>query len=115
MDDIDFMTCSADDVIARSLRLHPSLYAEALFAAANTHTQAAALMVHDATAREVAKRCAADCHNVALAVGPPQAPLLTAWINLGTLSFGERIQAFTVACRLQCINFALAKAIIGRT
>jgi len=106
MDDIDFMTCSADDVIARSLRLHPSLYAEALFAAANTHTQAAALMVHDATAREVAKRCAADCNNVALAVGRG---------HLGTLSFGERIQAFTVACRLQCVNFALAKAIIGRT
>ena len=106
MDDIDFMTCSADDVIARSLRLHPSLYAEALFAAANTHTQAAALMVHDATAREFAKRCAADCYNVALAVGRG---------HLGTLSFGERIQAFTVACRLQCVNFALAKAIIGRT
>lgn len=57
---IDFTTCTATDVIKRSLVCHPSLYVETLKAQAQQHRDYAAT-VHNVFTKAAALRMAADC------------------------------------------------------
>lgn len=50
---LDFNTCTPWDVIRRSIVVHPSLYADALFALAHTHARYAET-THDSKARKAA-------------------------------------------------------------
>jgi hypothetical protein len=101
---IDFMTCSADDVIARSVVCHPSMLADQLCATAAIHERSAAEM-HDRLARETAERMARDARTIAdrLANG-----------GTGELTHGQTIIVFSAAARLQCISHGLAADIVGR-
>jgi hypothetical protein len=103
---IDFITCSADDVIRRSVTCHPSLYAENLRNVAHIHAQAAIMSEHDTTAAKIASRLATECRAIAERIEAGDEVIAS------TLS--ETIQAFSVAARLQLIPHAAAKDIIGR-
>jgi len=103
---IDFMTCSADDVIRRSIVCHPSLYAENLRNVAHIHAQAAMACEHDTTAAKIASRLARECRTIAEHIEAGDEVIAS-----GT---SETIQAFSVAARLQLIPHATAKDIIAR-
>lgn len=104
---IDFMTCSATDVIARSAICHPSLFADTLREQARTHISAySAIAARDKYAANVAAGMASDCNTVA------------EWIaaeRRSELTYGQRIIAFSAAARLQCLPYAVAQDILSRS
>lgn len=103
---IDFLTCSADDVIRRSATCHPSMLVEALRRRADTHASAAAtMMLRDKYAGGIALKMADECQRVADRVERG---------DDSCVSFGERISAFSAAAHLQCLSPALAQDIINR-
>jgi hypothetical protein len=103
---IDFMTCTADDVIARSAICHPSLFADTLREQGRTHIGAyAAMAQRDKYGANVAAGMASDCNTVA------------DWIadeRRSDLTFGQRVIAFAAAARLQCLSHAVAQDIVSR-
>jgi hypothetical protein len=103
---IDFTTCSANDVIRRSVVCHPSLYAENMRNVAHVHAQAAMACEHDTVAAKVAGRLAQECRQIAERIEAGDE------VICATLS--ETIPAFNVAARLNCISHAVAKDIINR-
>lgn len=105
MYEIDFNTCSLDDVIERSVTCHPTLLVELLRAIAEIHSRSAREMF-DQVARKSAVGMAEDCRRAANSVE-----------TLGSLvgaSFGMRMQAFTAACKLQLLPLSLAQDIAKR-
>ena len=103
---INFMTCTAQEVIARSVTCHPTMFAEELSNVARIHAGAANTM-HDRRACDVAAKLARECFGLAdrLQVGD----------RLDTLTFGETISAFSRAAHLQLIPPAVAQAIVDRS
>ncbi len=102
---IDFVSCTANDVIARSVTCHPTLFAERLLDIARVHDQAAATML-DCEATKISRRMAADCRQMA--------DRLEHGELLDGLSFSQRIIAFSAAAKLQCVSDSLARSIIAR-
>jgi hypothetical protein len=103
---IDFNTCTMADVIARSLLLHPSLFAETLERVARTHREASYSLRFDSKAADIAARMARECEFMADDISTGR--------GLNSLEFGETIQAFGVACKLQCISPGLGQEIAAR-
>jgi len=102
---IDFTNCTANDVIARSVTCHPTLFAERLRGIASIHGQAATTM-HDRQAVKISRQMAADCREMADRLDHGEL--------LDGLSFSQRIIAFNAAAKLQCVNDSLARSIIAR-
>jgi hypothetical protein len=104
---IDFMTCTADDVIARSATCHPSLLADTLREQGRTHICAyAAIAAYDKHAGNVAANMASDCNTIAERLADDG--------TTGDLTFGQRIIAFGAAARLQCVPHAAQRSIASR-
>lgn len=102
---IDFMNCTADDVITRSVTCHPTLFCEELRRVARIHCQAMNTLL-DCEARRVADKMATDCLLLSNRLEDSG--------TIGELTFGQRIIAFSAAARLQCVTNQLAHSIISR-
>lgn len=102
---IDYMSCSAGDVIRRSLALHPSLFAESVRNVGHIHGQAACTMV-DGEAVRMSRRMAEQCRELA--------ERIEAGDTLDGLDCGRTVIAFSVAARLNCLSHAIAKDILAR-
>ena len=109
---INFETCTMNDVIVRSIVCHPSMLADSLRANARIHYDAA-LVMHDKTAAIAANRCGIQCRNAAM--------LVETFYNvddklnkIAEFSFGERMAAFLAAAKLQLIPFATQHDICAR-
>ena len=103
---INFMTCSADDVIARSVVCHPSLLAEGMRERAKAHIDAhLAMMPRDAA--KVAQGMADDCYLISHRLEDGE--------GLGQLTFGQKIMLYSLAAKLQCLSHSLAQDILSRT
>jgi hypothetical protein len=105
--DIDYTTCTMNDVIARSLRMHPSLLADACAAAGKIHQQARDT-THDGKAREIAGDMAKDAWGLFCAIRDGEID------DLAALTFTQRQIAFAAAARLNCLHFNLAHSIAKR-
>lgn len=105
--EIDFLTCSMDDVIERSIVCHPSLLIDSMVGVADIHDASAAHM-YDATAKRIARQMADDCKNAALLIRDEGKGALSLF------TFSQRIQVFHQAARAQCINRALEHEIAAR-
>ena len=103
---INFNTCSADDVIERSVICHPSLLADQLREQAKGHVDAAT-MSRDAYAAIVVQGMADDCCTVA--------DRLTNDGKVDDLTFGQKIIVYSLAARLQGLSHSLAQSIMTRS
>jgi hypothetical protein len=103
---INILTCRAADVIERSAVCHPTLVASELRDMGRLHADYAGLS-RDSVAAASAARASADCYAIADRIAADE-------LEIAALSFGERIQAFSVAARLQCIPRLIQTEIIGR-
>ena len=105
---INFMTCSADDVIARSVTCHPSLLAEGMRQRAKAHIDAhLAMLPRDAYAAKVAQGMADDCYLISHRLEDGK--------GLGQLTFGQKIMLYSLAAKLQCLTHSQAQDILSRT
>lgn len=104
---IDFMTATMQDVIARSAAMHPSLMADALRNVASVHSQAAETMRYDRSV-QTAKDMAKAARDMARTLAD------TGSLDPAGLSFSETVIAFGVACRLQCVPHNVALDIAAR-
>lgn len=104
--EINFLTCKPRDVIARSIALHPSLYAEELEGLARLHANFAA-HCYDASAAQAAKGLSEDCELAARYAREQRTDRICE--ALGTL-----IPAFEAACKLQCVPRNLRADIMAR-
>lgn len=104
---IDYMTATPREVIARSIAMHPSLYADAMRDAAKTHRHYAA-SVHRADVASIAKRLALACE---LAADKIEADDVEAILFIGADCW---ISALNVACKLQCVPPSLRGDIAAR-
>jgi hypothetical protein len=111
--EIDYNTCSMDDVIRRSILLHPLLFASAMRDVSRIHQHAAGtLSYRDTEAKRIAIRMCDDACNVANAIdGIDHAGIGT---DPAGWSFSARIMAFSAAARLNCLSFANAQYIAAR-
>lgn len=109
MYDLDWNTCSMADVIERSAVCHAPLFRQQMLSVAQVHARAAdhargadqawsAALPNDMAGR--LRRMA-----VSLAMGDFEAR---------DLPLAARVQAFSVACKLQCIPGRIARAIASR-
>lgn len=104
---IDYMTATPREVIARSIAMHPSLYADAMRDVARMHRQHAANMAsYDAIS--VTKRLALACE---LAADKIEADDVEAILFIGADCW---ISALNVACKLQCVPPSLRGDIAAR-
>lgn len=113
---IDFMTAKPRDVIARSIALHPSLFADAMRATAKTHNAAretfrAAGRRPDYQACQAATRLANACNRVADLVEGGESNAAPQIMAGGMDSW---VSALNVAARLQCLSPALVADIASR-
>lgn len=92
---IDLNTCTAIDIIGRSIVCHPSLFREALAAAQSEDTRYGATREDVAVKRAVSARAAA-CGRAVAAVDNEDAGALSDDVGAG-------IVALNIACKLQCI------------
>ena len=112
MYELDLAKATAADIILRSAICHPTLFGDQLRAVAAVHRRSAN-EVCDLQARETATRMAQDCETMAQFAE-------AGWLHfqrgldLGDITFGQRIQAFSVAAKLQLIPPSTATDIIGR-
>lgn len=107
---IDFLTCTMDDVIARSILLHPTMLTDMLRSAARTHAEASGTML-DGPAVRMAREMATEAGEVALRV---ETGLLASAGDCHCLTFSQRIIAFGAAYKLQCVPMSLALEIAAR-
>jgi hypothetical protein len=105
--DIDYTTCAMNDVIARSLRMHPSLLADACAAAGKIHQQARDTM-HDGKAREIAGDMAKVAWGLFCTIRDDELS------DVAALTFTQRQIAFAAAARLNCLHYNLAHKIAMR-
>ncbi|MCW2317090.1 hypothetical protein M2322_002644 [Rhodoblastus acidophilus] len=108
---IDFSKCSAVEVIQRSWVCHPSLFADGLKNAANIHGHYATTC-HNAEASRIAEDCAKQCRVALTTLEDYPSGEGAAALKRGPL--GPFVQAFHVACDLQCVPRHLRGDIIGR-
>lgn len=104
---IDLPTCNMNDIIQRSYVCHPTMFTEALQDAATTHREAARIMRYASKARQTAIDMAVDLDAVVQSVNYQD-------LSTENLTFSQRIMAFGVACRLQCIPHSSALDIAAR-
>ena len=108
---INFETCTMNDVIVRSIVCHPTMLIDTLHANASIHYTARDVM-HDKTAAAAAQRCGNQCREAAdLIVSRPG---YTAIAIVSEFSFGERMATFLAAAKLQLIPFATQHDICKR-
>lgn len=108
MYEIDFNTCTARDVIQRSMTCHPSLMRDKLHEAAKTHSDyIQTTRCLDNRAIEGATRLRDACHKA-------MAALALEDIDAIMGDFSATIVAFEVACQLQLVPRHLRPEIIGR-
>ena len=112
MYELDLARATATDIIVRSTICHPTLFRDQLRAVAAIHRRSANEMC-DGRARETAIRMAQNCETMAqwAEAGWLQ---MQRGLDLGEITFGQRIQAFTIAAKLQLIPHSTATDIIGR-
>lgn len=108
--DIDFLTCTMDDVIARSILMHSSMLTDMLRSAARTHAEASRTMV-DGPAVRMAREMATEAMEVAQRI---DTGLLASADDCHCLTFSQRIIAFGAAYKLQCVPMSLALEIAAR-
>jgi aminoglycoside N3'-acetyltransferase len=107
MYEINFATCTLEDVIERSATCHPGLFADTLREQARTHISAySSIAAYDRHAGNVAANMASDCNTMA--------ERLASDGDIGELTFGQRIIAFGIAARLQCVPHAAQRDIARR-
>lgn len=111
MSDIDFLTCSMDDVIERSLRLHPAALAGAMQDAYRAHDAAANTML-DGPAVRMAREMATVATELRQRLA---SRLLATRADMACLSFNQRIMLFGAAYKLQCVPLATAMDIAARS
>ena len=112
MYELDLAKATATDVILRSAICHPTLFGDQLRAVAGVHRRSANEM-RDRQARETATRMAQDCETMAQFAEAGWLHMQRG-LDLGDITFGQRIHAFTVAAKLQLIPPSVATDIIGR-
>ena len=103
----DILTATPRDVIRRSMAMHPTLFAEAMEAAARTHGQYAASPIADRRAARIAAGCHDDCTQVADWIRDDDLAAIMAELRFW-------IPALNVAFRLQCIPASYHGAIACR-
>jgi hypothetical protein len=103
---------TAAQIIRRSVVCHPSLFAEALQSATDTHRAAAALMTNHQS-RNVALKLEGACRSMKnwIACGEYEPDDTVASIMAG--SFDYWISALNIAARLQCLPRHLVSAAVG--
>ena len=107
MYEIDFLTCTMRDVIARSVACHPSLFAESLENTARIHHEFCVTTM-DKTATRIALDMRAACLAAAVSARDDN---VDAIISHGRTSM---ICAFTAAMKLQCLPRYIANEICDR-
>ncbi len=107
---IDFTTCTARDVILRSLACHPSLFADALANLAETHRVYARDHANSpgAAGARAAHRAAMDA--IALLNRGTDDSVADALVR----DTGPKVQAYTVAASLNLVPHSLRADIMGR-
>lgn len=108
--DIDFLTCTMDDVIARSILLHPTMLQDALTKAYRAHLDAATTMV-DGPACRMAHEMSVTALEVRARIA---SGLLASAGDCHCLTFSQRMLAFGAAYKLQCLPYATAMDIATR-
>jgi plasmid maintenance system antidote protein VapI len=112
MYELDLAKATAKDIILRSAICHPSLFRDQLRAVAAIHRRSANEMC-DGRARETVTRMAQNCE--AMAQWAEAGWLhMQRGLDLGEITLGQRIQAFSIAAKLQLIPPSAAADIIGR-
>jgi len=106
MYEIDLNTCTARDVIQRSITCHPSLFIEGIQSLADTHRRYAQI-ASSVDVAKIADGCRDACEIAARYVAECDADAIC-----GELRY--LVQAFTVAAKLQCIPASLRGDIIER-
>jgi hypothetical protein len=106
MYDIDLNTASMDDVITRSYACYPVLFAETMISVAKVHTDYSCT-TYDKPGARIASGMASNLRRMA-------DDIRTGDFNPASLAFGERIQAFSEACKLQRIPHHVSQTIAGR-
>jgi len=110
--ELDLAKATAADIILRSAICHPTLFRDQLRAVAAVHRRSANEM-RDRQARETATRMAQDCETMAQFAAAGWLHMQRG-LDLGEMTFGQRVQAFSVAAKLQLIPPSAATDIIGR-
>lgn len=111
-DAIDLCSCKMDDVIGRSILLHPSRLADAMVHVSSIHEQAGrTLRYRDTEAGRIAADMADDAALAAQAVREGDC---AAFAFLADARFGQRVMLFAAACKLQCIPQNVAQSIAAR-
>jgi hypothetical protein len=106
MYDIDFNTCTATDVIQRSYVCHPTLFAEHMREAARIHNAYAYSMGARAP-RQIAHNMASALRDMATAIERQE-------FSPESLDLSKRVQALHIACKLQCVPYAVQRDLIER-
>jgi aminopeptidase-like protein len=112
MYELDLAKATAADIILRSAVCHPTLFRDHLRGVAAVHRRSAREMC-DRQARETAARMAQDCETMAQFAEAGWLHMQRG-LDLGDITFGQRIQAFTVAAKLQLIPHSAATEIVSR-
>lgn len=108
---INFATCSAVDVIERSLVCHPTAWADRMIAAQESHLLFA-LETHDARASQAAARAADAAERGRLIAAKYDAR--NAALRIAACGVSEIVQAFQAAAELQLIPRTMRGDIITR-
>jgi hypothetical protein len=105
--EFDYTACTMNDVIARSLLMHPSLLADACAEAGKIHQQARDTM-HDGEARRIAGDMAKVAWGLFCAIRDSELA------DVAALTFTQRQIAFAAAAKLNCLHYNLAHEIAKR-
>lgn len=105
MFEINFSTCTMRDVIARSATCHPTLFREAMLAAAQAHR--AAQQVAPRRVASIALGMESDLRRMADDIDMDN-------FDASVLSPAETVQAFNIARKLQCVTWDVAESIAKR-
>jgi hypothetical protein len=106
MYEIDFLSATMADVITRSAVCHPSLFRDAMLAAAEVHWTCSAETNSRCVAR-IALEMANNLRRMAHELEMDD-------LDVTSLTLGEKVQAFGVARKLQCLPWSLASDIAAR-
>ena len=106
MPEINYVTATMSDIIARSMLCHHSLFRDALIAAGQMHATYSH-NTHSKLAAHIALGMANDCRRMADEIDLDD-------FDAASLALSEKIQAFEVACKLQLVTHADKTTIAGR-
>lgn len=113
MYELDLAKATAADIILRSAICHPTLFRDQLRTVAAIHRRSANEMC-DRQVRETVAKMAQDCETMAQFAEAGWLHMRRG-LDLGDITFGQRVQAFSVAAKLQLIPPSTATDIIGRS